>query len=620
MSSFGSAVVLGSAPIAEILSTQLKGVGFDAQIEETRDGTSRLPKLSDEQAIIETRLRDFLASVANQEAKTLIHPGVSVWADRPELATLAQEYAVTLVSPPSRVLSLFGNRLSLFQAAEAVGIPNLATGLDPVRSVREVERIFEQEKFPIILRSVRGPSGSGITVIHGREDLEQKLPLLFEQVRENLGDVILYGERHVESGRHVVLPFARMPNGAIEFFPTVDASLQYRFRKVIETCPSHALEDAVHRKMKSLIQDLLTQSRFVGVGSFEFVIEGTKFYLIEGLARLDTGFHLWERVAGTSALGWQLAALGHPAAQNLLTPRRVWGAGYAVRILCEDPVNELPQPGIISEYSEKRTWKFEQGEAEFFSDFPEEISPLAAHSLLGFGVAVGDDEKFAHGLAVAMVNELWISGSLKTNQRFISELLRHPWVRNGSFHGGFIDSEFVPSIRPEAEVLRILATVLSQLRPAERKFLLGDLWVQPGSLAIQWRAGPSFCNVESGKGVTGVVELSDGMKHRLYLYPLSAESWQARFGDWFLTLKSASFFAQPKVIGEKIFALVAGRVHSILYREGAEVAAHRPLLMIESLGTLVPHALPVDAKIGDWFSQAEDFVKAGQVLGSFVRG
>jgi biotin carboxyl carrier protein len=55
-------------------------------------------------------------------------------------------------------------------------------------------------------------------------------------------------------------------------------------------------------------------------------------------------------------------------------------------------------------------------------------------------------------------------------------------------------------------------------------------------------------------------------------------------------------------------------VHSILFREGAQVPAHESLIIVESLRTLVPHALPMDARVAKWNVAAEDSVHAGQEL------
>ncbi len=66
-----------------------------------------------------------------------------------------------------------------------------------------------------------------------------------------------------------------------------------------------------------------------------------------------------------------------------------------------------------------------------------------------------------------------------------------------------------------------------------------------------------------------------------------------------------------------ILSLVPGRVHAILFRGGAVVPAHRPLLIIESLGMLVPHALPVQVRILKWRVATDSEIPSGEELADF---
>ena len=52
----------------------------------------------------------------------------------------------------------------------------------------------------------------------------------------------------------------------------------------------------------------------------------------------------------------------------------------------------------------------------------------------------------------------------------------------------------------------------------------------------------------------------------------------------------------------------------MLFREGTVIPAHEAFLIIESLGVLVPHALPKDVRVIKWKVAAEDRVTVGQDL------
>ena len=69
---------------------------------------------------------------------------------------------------------------------------------------------------------------------------------------------------------------------------------------------------------------------------------------------------------------------------------------------------------------------------------------------------------------------------------------------------------------------------------------------------------------------------------------------------------------------KKLVALCKGRVHAVLQREGAEVSAHEKLIVIESLGSLVQHAVPVKVKLTSWLVETDQVVEQGQDLAELV--
>ena len=89
-------------------------------------------------------------------------------------------------------------------------------------------------------------------------------------------------------------------------------------------------------------------------------------------------------------------------------------------------------------------------------------------------------------------------------------------------------------------------------------------------------------------------------------------------GNWILVVRKV--ISGGKAIEKsqrQVLALTSGRIHSLLFQEGSLVLAHEPLLMIESLRTLVPHAVPVDIRICRWKVSAEDLVNAGDEVLDF---
>jgi len=223
-------------------------------------------------------------------------------------------------------------------------------------------------------------------------------------------------------------------------------------------------------------------------------------------------------------------------------------------------------------------------------------------------------------VARGALSEIWIAGSLQTNERFLSELAAHPWVREGIFHADFIDEEFLPALRPSPEMLQIFAAL-----PAEHpklgevaggsQWIVGDQWAKPQGGVIRWVDGPRLFELDGLPALSGRLRVADQSEARAIMVPMAADRWLVRVGEWVMTVRRTAGKKAPL----KLFSLVSGRVHAVLFRAGSAVPAHESLVIVESLGMLVPHALPIEARILRWNVKAETSVRAGQELAEFEK-
>lgn len=633
-------LVLGGVAIAQLIAQELEEAGFQVYLQEKGEGVDSLgfslPSLGDPNGL--EKLRAIFISFAEkhsqgEEVLCYVHPGASIWGERPELPILGQELGLQVICPPARVLSLFSNKLNFFAEAEKLNVPNLLLSPDPMHSLREID----QRKFayPIVLKAVKGGLTAGHYVVHDSQELRSGFSLWMEQVRTSCGEVIVLAERYLEGSRQLVLPFVRFLDGRFHSFPVMDVSLQCRHRKMIEFCPAQGVDSSTLQLIMEWAQTLTSLCGYVGVGTLEFLVDGSRPYLIGGSARLNKSFRLWEEVAGTRAVLWQLAAFEGQSEDECQVLRsgsskHPWSNAVAMRLYAEDPILQLPQPGFIQELGEKTHWSFPGAEAVLDLSVKKKtmISPFSS-GLLGVLRVGAEDSSQLISVARGVLGEVWFAGSLQTNERFIGELLDHPWVQEGIFHAGFVDEEFLPAIRPPQEFLKVFATVCSwipmdaSVTSSQIRWVVGDQWAKPDPECLKWIEGPVFYDEESGggarsPGLSGKLELRDGRKLRVCAFPIRDERWQVRLGSWILVVRRVVSGSKPTEKNALLIrALASGRVHSLLFQEGAWVPAHEPLLIIESLGTLVPHAAPVDICIRRWKVSAEDLVKTGDEILDF---
>ena len=616
-----TALILGSLAMARSIAASFAHEGFSPVIQE--EAGIGLPNPSHEGASDE--LAALFSNLADKYGRSgfLVHPGNSVWAERPELPSICASIGIDVICPPAKVLGLFMNKLGLLCEAERLRIPVLLLHPEPMHSAREVRAMMAASgnRYPIVLKPLKDAGNAGIFVAENTADLEARLPLWLDRLRWSAGETAFYAEKWLECARVFVAPFARLWDGTFRMFGLVDASLKDSVHKLVEVCPAD-VDAPVFRQIEEWTRSFAVSCGYLGVGTLEFLTDGARIYLSEGAPRLNTGFRLWETVSAECAAAWQLAAMENGPAQKggggapiNPGPRAVVDAhAVSARIYSELSLVHLPQPGFVSELAHP------PGGASL------ELVPgcIAGRqtSTDGDGIAaivIGRGRSYRDALESlrAGVDGLWFAGSLQTNTRFMKLLLSNPRVRERMFHSCFVEEEFIPEgLQPGGQELSLIVALASVCveDAATGRWYAGNKRIESSLGALEWSEGPFFFEHAGRRGVRGVLSggAYGGKKERAGAFPLQDGRWIVRVGSQECQIRrtGASGAAGPP----SIRALCAGRMHAALFRAGAVAPPHEPVALVESQRTLVQHSLPVRAKITRWLVNAGSDVGQGQIL------
>lgn len=611
-------LLLGSRCVSTPLSEEFRALGFECDFEESLP--EAIPRPTDPGAW-ESLSRMLSAWKAPHSGSLFLAPGISEWASRAELSQIGQALGITVLTPPPRVLSLYQNQLSFLEEAHRLKVPHLVASFEPVQSVREVKALLArltegqvEAAFPIVLKSIRGRlNGFGIRVFRSLEELERDLPLWSEQLLRLYNQAIFYIENYREAARFVGVPFARSTAGEWLELPRVDASLMSRCRKLIELCPARGLDPAQEAALSEWTRAVAEETHFVGVGMMEYLVDGNRVFLVEGTPSLSLSFPLWEKISGLNAAHLQL--LSHALSERL---PRASAAGPATRtaialhVYAENSLTQIPAPGFIQEISGAREVAIAVA--------PKSRVPYQGEGIVATICAEGKNHSAALDAAKSALESFWVAGSLQTNTRIVSEILDHPWIRESLFHASFIDEEFIPDLRAPEGLPQILVALCEPMLDLGERSRKGDpVWFvgtqvirEVQAPQIRWEGASAEFVSEGRRGRSGYIRIGGGAPERVCIYPLSEASWMVRVGRTALPVKRVLRSLDPKP--PQLFAQSEGRVHAVWVREGAVVPAHAPILVLESLRTLVPHALPVQVRIVHLNVKSGDVVRYGQSL------
>jgi len=462
-------------------------------------------------------------------------------------------------------------------------------------------------------------------------ELAEALAGARREASKSFGDDRVLLERFVEKGRHVEIQvFADRHGGAVHLFER-DCSLQRRHQKVIEEAPAPGLADETRAAMGAAAVAAARAVAYEGAGTVEFLYDGREFHFLEMNTRLQVEHPVTEMITGLDLVEWQLrVASGEPLPLEQAAIER---RGHAVeaRLYAEDPDKGfLPSTGRLHRLRFPAT-----GEHVRVDSGVREGDEVTVHydPMLAKVIAWAPDRGAAIDRLRAALEATEVEG-VRTNARFLWEILGAPAVRAGDVSTRLLEKELQPSggvpAAEAAEAWRIAAAA----RPWEpgAGFRLNSPPVIRFPLRLgeerHWlRISPSRDGLEVGIGGqvhrVEVAERSDDrLSGRIDGQPFAARVEVGESGVSvrrqclhfeFVTDTGAEHHASAEHEGH-FRAPMPGHVLDVRIRPGDSVAAGAVLVVLEAMKMEHSLAAPWDGTVKSVAVKPGDRVEEGADL------
>lgn len=393
---------------------------------------------------------DEIMAAAEKSGADAVYPGYGFLSENPDLAAACEERGLTFIGPPAEVLELAGNKARAIEAAQAAGIPVLASS-EPSTDVDALLEAGAALTFPVFVKAVAGGGGRGMRRVDHPEKLRDAIESASREAESAFGDPTVFLEQAVVSPRHIEVQILADKHGDVIHLFERDCSVQRRHQKVVELAPAPNLDPALRDQICS---DAVRFARSIGytcAGTVEFLVDSAgKHFFIEMNPRIQVEHTVTEEVTDVDlvasqiriAAGATLADLG--LSQDTLTLR---GSALQCRITTEDPLqNFRPDTGRITGYRSPggAGIRLDGG-----STVGAEVSPHFDSMLVKLTCRGGD---FATAVARARraLAEFRIRG-VATNISFLQGVLADPAFAAGDLTTSFIEE------RPELLTARVSA-------------------------------------------------------------------------------------------------------------------------------------------------------------------
>ena len=278
-----------------------------------------------------------------------IHPGFGFLSENADFAQMVEKHGITFIGPTVEQMRLMGDKITARKAAKAAGLP-ITEGSPALENIEEAKTWAQKIGYPIIIKAKDGGGGKGMKIAYSADDIEEAFTMAKAEAKASFPSDVVYMEKYLQHPRHIEIQVLADKYGNVVHLGERDCSIQRNNQKVIEECPSPALNQNQRHEIGEIVRKAIAKIGYCNAGTLEFLYENGKFYFMEMNTRLQVEHPITEAVTGIDIVKEQIriasgAHLGY-------TQDDIKFNGHAIecRINAEDPMTFVPCPGKITEW------------------------------------------------------------------------------------------------------------------------------------------------------------------------------------------------------------------------------------------------------------------------------
>ncbi len=433
-----------------------------------------------------------------------IHPGYGFLSENAEFARLATSAGIVFIGPPAEAIATLGDKMASKALALRVGVPVVPGHHEALSDLDEARSVAEQIGYPLLLKPAAGGGGRGMRIVNDAEELPNALVACQDETRKSFADDRIFIERFVARPRHIEIQIIADQHGNVLFLGERECSVQRRYQKVIEECPSVSLDDGLRQEMGQIACTLSREAGYTNAGTVEFILdEDRRFYFLEMNTRLQVEHTVTEWVTGVDLVELQLRVANGESLPLKQRDVRLQGWAIEARICAEDPSRDFfPTTGMITRYAlpKGRNIRVDDGVAA------GSVVTIHYDSLLAKVIAYGENREQARESLIQALNGYHIAG-ITTNIDFANSIVAHPAFAEGDLSTLFIEEYFEggipkePPLREHLHYMVLAVTTIYHFRQSLVRDSLKPMATQVGGKPVARRY------------YDYVIQVSDGVFH-----------------------------------------------------------------------------------------------------------
>ena len=287
------------------------------------------------------------ATIANVDA---IHPGVGLLSENFKFSKIVEEHGFSFIGPSSGHIKMMGNKILAKKKAKEIGLPIIPGSQGNIKNLNEAYKVAKEIGFPLLIKASNGGGGRGIKKVFSENELKGQFIIAKSEAKKSFGDDSVYIEKFLISPRHIEVQIIADKFGNVVHVGERDCSVQRRNQKLIEECPSPALNNTQRENLYKISVEAMKKLNYQNIGTLEFLFENGNFYFIEMNTRLQVEHPITELVFGIDVVKEQInVAFGNKISFDQKAVIKI-GHSIECRINAENSKTFFPSSGNINTY------------------------------------------------------------------------------------------------------------------------------------------------------------------------------------------------------------------------------------------------------------------------------
>lgn len=404
-----------------------------------------------------------LLEVCRKSGAEAVHPGYGFLSENAHFAQCCIDAGITFIGPGIEAIEKMGNKSVSRTTMIENNVPVIPGTEEPIPDGADIVAICRDIGFPVMLKAAAGGGGKGMRIVNSVEEVEDALRAVKREAFAAFANDDILVERYFEESRHIEIQVMCDTHGNYVHLFERECSLQRRYQKVIEECPSPVMDEELRSRMTAAAIKAAKSVNYAGAGTVEFLVDNKRnFYFLEMNTRIQVEHSVTEMVTGADMVREQLLVASGEPLSITQDDLKLNGAAVECRIYAEDPENNfLPAPGHIKElilpkgpYVRVDSCVYSGGDVSMHYD------PMIAKI-----VTWGKNRNEARLRMIRALDETIIFG-IKSNVQFHKMLLANESFMSGDIHTKFIDGlgEFKPAIEKEKHDIAIITAICARIQ------------------------------------------------------------------------------------------------------------------------------------------------------------